>query len=357
MLARSHNTGNSISARQRFVIPNYTLSDVGRRRGQVEDGSLGKLERVPTLSVLLALLILSPVISGDAVHPIVRCLAVLSAGLIVLIGSTCSDPDEVDGRDSRQWIDSVVAYLEFRAGKSWRLWRDRKHPDFAIYSDAVIRLFHLRYKTLTCSCDYCKHGTPFVREKLRVVAGGKRRAAIAASLVAVMALSGCGGGGSLVPMAKAAPVPAPTVLPPGRTPCFFSSGSAIVETPAGSGHYFIGAETGFPVAGHYYCELPVLMPAGSKLVKFQGGYSFRTECGGGQFLAYLSVDGAQWASRNFKGAVRADDRVLVPIEADIPIPISGGDVRLVLAADVECAWTPSYGLQSFEVQGDIQVQR
>lgn len=40
---------------------------------------------------------------------------------------------EVDGRGAHQWIASVLAYLEWRAGDSWRQISDRFHPEREYY--------------------------------------------------------------------------------------------------------------------------------------------------------------------------------------------------------------------------------
>lgn len=42
-------------------------------------------------------------------------------------------PWEVDGRKAHQWIASVQAYLEWRAGDSWRPVSQRFHPEREYY--------------------------------------------------------------------------------------------------------------------------------------------------------------------------------------------------------------------------------
>jgi hypothetical protein len=47
---------------------------------------------------------------------------------------------EIDGRNGDQWVRSVLAYIEWRCGDSWRSIRDRNHPDRRFYTDASLTL-------------------------------------------------------------------------------------------------------------------------------------------------------------------------------------------------------------------------
>jgi hypothetical protein len=43
----------------------------------------------------------------------------------------------VDGRNGRQWSDSVLAYLQYRSGQAWRPSSHRFHPEYEIYVRAM----------------------------------------------------------------------------------------------------------------------------------------------------------------------------------------------------------------------------
>jgi hypothetical protein len=44
---------------------------------------------------------------------------------------------QVDGRNGRQWLASIVAYLEWRSGSSWRPQTQRFHEDKQVYVRAI----------------------------------------------------------------------------------------------------------------------------------------------------------------------------------------------------------------------------
>lgn len=47
------------------------------------------------------------------------------------------EPCDVDGRKGWQWIESVKAYLDWRAGSSWRPMSHRFHPDREYYIHGI----------------------------------------------------------------------------------------------------------------------------------------------------------------------------------------------------------------------------
>lgn len=44
---------------------------------------------------------------------------------------------EIGGRSARQWLDSTIAYCEFRAGRAWRRYSDRQDSEYLDWLDAV----------------------------------------------------------------------------------------------------------------------------------------------------------------------------------------------------------------------------
>lgn len=44
---------------------------------------------------------------------------------------------ELDGRNGRQWMLSIVGYLAWRAGATWRNTAQRNHHDYTIYTRAI----------------------------------------------------------------------------------------------------------------------------------------------------------------------------------------------------------------------------
>jgi hypothetical protein len=56
-------------------------------------------------------------------------------------------PHEVDGRTAHQWVQSVLAYLDWRSGMSWRPMADRFHPDRTLYTESSLRLRQAYYNT------------------------------------------------------------------------------------------------------------------------------------------------------------------------------------------------------------------
>jgi hypothetical protein len=58
----------------------------------------------------------------------------------VFCGTDRDELSEVDGRNGSQWMRSVLAYLDWRSGDSWRPMAHRNHPDRRAYTDASLTL-------------------------------------------------------------------------------------------------------------------------------------------------------------------------------------------------------------------------
>ena len=65
----------------------------------------------------------------------------------VFTGSNPDELDDVDGRNGRQWMRSVLAYLDWRSGDSWRPMADRNHPERRAYTDASLTLRQAFFNT------------------------------------------------------------------------------------------------------------------------------------------------------------------------------------------------------------------
>lgn len=65
-----------------------------------------------------------------------------SRNLVTLPLAEAEEPEvrEVDGRNGSQWMRSVLAYLDWRSGVSWRSQSERNHPQRRAYLDASLCL-------------------------------------------------------------------------------------------------------------------------------------------------------------------------------------------------------------------------
>lgn len=65
----------------------------------------------------------------------------------IYTGPDSQEPADLDGRSGYQWVQSVLSYLDWRAGLSWRPARERNHPERVKYVSASLELRQAFFNT------------------------------------------------------------------------------------------------------------------------------------------------------------------------------------------------------------------
>lgn len=93
-----------------------------------------------------------------------------SLGLLLHLVWSVNRPDlsestpTIEDRKGWQIVASVRAYLQWRAGDTWRPASHRFHPEKVPYTQAINFLNGAQASAAVCDCPYC-HGAPFVGER------------------------------------------------------------------------------------------------------------------------------------------------------------------------------------------------